>query len=137
MSLYSVNQATLIGNITKDPEVRFTKNNNPVCSFSIATNESVKRGDEWEEVPTYHNIVSWGKQAEYVGNNLQKGDKIYIEGRIQNRSWDKEDGSKGYITEIVSSKIIAFQNNNLKKQVSTALGVGNKENIELADDVPF
>ena len=95
-----INKAILIGNITKDIELKALQNGTKVASFSIATNRTYKdaHGNKQESVE-YHNIVSFGKQAEVIAQYCNKGDSIYVEGRITTRSWDKE-GVKMYRTEI-------------------------------------
>jgi single-strand DNA-binding protein len=95
-----INKAILIGNITKDIELKSLQNGTKVASFSIATNRTYKdaHGNKQESVE-YHNIVSFGKQAEVIAQYCSKGDSIYVEGRITTRSWDK-DGVKMYRTEI-------------------------------------
>ena len=99
-----INKAILIGNITKDIELKALQNGTKVASFSIATNRTYKdaHGNKQESVE-YHNIVSFGKQAEVIAQYCNKGDSIYVEGRITTRSWDK-DGVKMYRTEMVEEK---------------------------------
>ncbi|MFZ2153403.1 MAG: single-stranded DNA-binding protein [Microgenomates group bacterium] len=103
---FSINLAIITGNVTRDPELRFTPSGQAVCSFGVATNRSVKRGEQWEDVPTYHNVVMWGKPAEYIGGVLKKGMKVSLTGRIDNRSYDAKDGTKKYISEIVAETVI-------------------------------
>jgi single-strand DNA-binding protein len=93
----------LIGNLTRDPNLRFTPNGTAVCSFGLATNRSWTSSDsgEKQERVDFHNVVAWGKLAEICGQLLHKGDKIYVEGRIQTRDWKTEDGAERRITEIV------------------------------------
>ena len=93
----------LIGNLTRDPNLRFTPNGTAVCSFGLATNRSWTSNDsgEKQERVDFHNIVAWGKLAEICGQLLHKGDKTYVEGRIQNRDWKTEDGAERRITEVV------------------------------------
>jgi len=105
---FSINLAIITGNVTRDPELRYTPSGSAVCSFGVATNHSIKRGDQWENVPTFHNIVVWGKQAEYLSNNLKKGAKVSLQGRIDNRQYDAKDGTKKYISEIVAEIVIPF-----------------------------
>lgn len=103
MSVRSLNKVMLIGNLTRDPNLRFTPNSTAVCSFGIATNRSwtpSDGGDKQERV-NFHNIVAWSKLAEICGQLLHKGDKVYVEGRIQTRDWKTEDGAERRITEIV------------------------------------
>jgi single-strand DNA-binding protein len=104
----SVNKVILLGNLGKDPEVKYTPNGVPVAKFSIATNESYKdKGGEWQERTEWHNIVAWQRLAEIVGEYLKKGSKVYIEGRLQTSSWeDKQSGEKKYRTEIVAHDLV-------------------------------
>lgn len=99
----SVNKAILLGRLGKDPELRYTPSGKAVASFSLATSERWTGQDgQKNESTTWHNIVAWGKQAEVIKEYLRKGREVYIEGRIDNRTYDKKDGSgKGYISEIV------------------------------------
>lgn len=98
-----VNKVILVGNLGRDPEVRSTPNGQPVATFSLATNRrwNDREGNRQEETE-WHNIVCWGRQAEIAGQYLRKGKQIYVEGRIQTRSWDdRQTGEKKYRTEIV------------------------------------
>ncbi|OIP79840.1 hypothetical protein AUK45_05190 [Candidatus Peregrinibacteria bacterium CG2_30_44_17] len=104
---YSLNRAQIIGNITRDPEVRQTPSGTSVCSFSIATNSRWKGADgEWQDRAEFHNIVCWGKLAEIAGQYAKKGSKIYVDGRLQTRDWAGDDGVKRYRTEIVAENLI-------------------------------
>ena len=103
MSVRSLNKVMLIGNLTRDPNVRYTPNSTAVASFGIATNRSwtpADGGDKQERVD-FHNIVAWSKLAEICGQLLHKGDKVYVEGRIQTRDWKTESGEMRKVTEIV------------------------------------
>ncbi len=104
----SVNKVILLGNLGKDPEVKYTPSGVPVAKFSLATNERYKdKGGEWQERTEWHNIVAWQRLAEIVGEYVKKGSKIYIEGRLQTSSWeDKQSGEKKYKTEIVASDLV-------------------------------
>ncbi len=98
----SVNKAILIGNLGKDPELRYTPGGKAVATFSLATTERWTGQDgQKNESTTWHNIVAWGKQAEVIKEYLAKGRPVYIEGRIVNRSYDDKDGNKRYVSEIV------------------------------------
>ena len=103
-----LNKVMLIGNITRDPELRTTTTGQSVASFSIATNRVWKDNTtgERKEAADFHNIVAWGKLAEICGQYLRKGSKIYLEGRIQTRSWQDQSGNKKYITEVVAENMI-------------------------------
>ncbi len=108
----SLNKATLLGNTGKDAEVRYTNNGKAVASFTIATNESWKdQSGATQERTTWHNIVAWGGLAEVCGNYVKKGKQIYVEGRIENRSYDDKDGVKKYISEIVLTDMILLGGN--------------------------
>lgn len=98
-----VNKVILIGNLGKDPELRNFEGGNVVANFSLATTEVYrdKSGNKVEQTE-WHNIAMWGKLAENAGKLLRKGAKVYIEGRIKNRSWEDRDGNKKHITEIVA-----------------------------------
>ena len=99
----SVNKAILIGNLGRDPELKYTPGGQAVANFSLATTERWSSQDgQKNERTVWHNVVAWGRQAELAKEYLRKGRQVYIEGRIDNRSYDKKDGSgKGYISEIV------------------------------------
>ena len=102
----SLNKAELIGYLGKDPEVRYTQSGDAVASFSVATTESWKDKDgNQQERTEWHNIVVWRKLAEVCGQYLHKGSRVYIDGRIQTRSYEK-DGVKKYVTEINAANLI-------------------------------
>lgn len=103
----SVNKAILIGNLGKDPELRYTPTGVAVCTFSIATTEKWrdKTSNEMKESTTWHNIVLWRRQAEIAKEYLSKGSPVYIEGRIQTRTYDDKEGQKRWITEIVGDRL--------------------------------
>ncbi len=104
----SVNKVILLGNLGKDPEVKFTPNGTAVAKFSLATNERFKdKSGEWQDRTEWHNIVAWQRLAEIVGEYVKKGSKVYVEGRIQTSSWeDKTSGEKKYRTEIVINDLV-------------------------------
>ena len=100
----SINKVILIGRLGKDPEMRFTPSGKAVTNFTLATNENwTDQSGEKQERTEWHRIVTWGKLAENCAKLLAKGKQIYVEGRIQTRSWDDKDGSKRYTTEIVAN----------------------------------
>jgi len=101
-----LNKALVIGNLTRDPEVRALPSGVNVTSFSVATNRvwTDKNGAK-QESADYHNVVVFGKQAENVGKYLKKGSSVLVEGRMQTRSWDAQDGSKKYRTEIIADRV--------------------------------
>ena len=100
----SVNKVILVGNLGKDPELRYTPSGAAVATFSIATTDRFKDKDGNQKTE-WHNIVAWRQLAEICGKYLHKGKQVYIEGRIQTRSYDDRDGNKRYITEIVADQM--------------------------------
>lgn len=103
----SVNKVILLGNLGKDPEVRYTTGGQAVANFSLATNESWtdKQGVK-QDRSEWHKIVVWGKTAELAGEYLKKGSPVYIEGRLQTREWADKEGKKNYSTEIFGDKMV-------------------------------
>jgi len=104
----SVNKVILIGNLGKDPEVKYTPSGTPVAKLTLATNERFKdKGGEWQDRTEWHNVVVWQRLAEIAGEYLKKGSKVYIEGRLQTRSWDdKQTNQKKYMTEVVAQDLV-------------------------------
>ena len=101
MAARSLNKVMLIGNLTRDPEMKYTASGATVTTFGIATNKSWKDGSgELKELAEFHNIVSWNKLAEICQQLLAKGMKVYVEGSLNTRSWEADDGSKRYRTEV-------------------------------------
>ena len=100
--MYSLNRAQILGNLTRDPEMRYTPNGQAVASFAIATNRRWrdKEGNNQEQTE-FHDVVAWGKIAEILSQYVHKGNKLYIEGRLQTRSWEAQDGAKRQRTEII------------------------------------
>jgi single-strand DNA-binding protein len=101
-----VNKAILIGNLGKDPEMRYLPSGQAVVKFSLATNAKRKdKNGQVQDITDWHNIVTFGKTAEVCNQYLKKGSPIYVEGRIQTRSYDDRDGNKRWITEIIAQTI--------------------------------
>lgn len=106
MASRSWNRVELIGNLTRDPELRYTPNGAAVCTFGMATNRTyVTEGERKEEVD-FHRLVAWNKLAELCQQLLKKGNKVFISGRLQTRSWEGQDGEKRNVTEIVVEDMI-------------------------------
>ncbi len=102
----SLNKVMLIGNLGKDPEVRYTTSGQAVASFNLATSEKFKnKSGEMEERTEWHRVTLWGKLAEIAGEYLAKGRTVYIEGRLQTRKWTDRDGNDKYTTEIVGDRM--------------------------------
>src|ERR1700720_3722414 len=103
-----LNRVNLIGHLGKDPEVKFTPSGTPVAKIALATNERFKdKNGEWQDRTEWHNVVLWQRLAEIAGEYLKKGGKVYIEGRLQTRSWDdKQTNQKKYMTEVVANDLV-------------------------------
>ena len=106
MASPSVNKVFIAGNLTKDPELRHTSQGTSVASMSVAVNESYKGNDgEWKKKASFFNVVVWGKQAEFVSKYCVKGTPVFVEGKLQTRSYETSAGEKRYITEINASSV--------------------------------
>ncbi len=115
MSARSLNLVQLIGNLTRDPELRFIPNGTAVCTIGLATNRSWNTqdgGGQRQEETTYHRIVVWGKLAEICGQMLKKGSKAYVQGRLQNRKWTTKEGQERETVEIVADQVIVLSPSN-------------------------
>ncbi len=138
----SLNKVQLIGNLTRSPELKFTPAGAAYCNFGIATNREWKVDGENKQQTDFHNIVAWQKLAEICAQLLKKGTKVYVEGRIQNREWDGQDGQKVRRTEIVIEDMIIVDS---KRDSSTSNTPGESEVYEEknaveeinTDDLPF
>ena len=121
----SLNRVQLIGNLTRDPELRYTPAGTAVCSFSIATNRNwtTDTGEKKDEVE-FHRIVAWNKLAELCSQFLVKGRKVYVEGRLATRSWNAQDGTQKQTTEIVISDMILLDS---KRPEGAEAGNGHEE----------
>jgi single-strand DNA-binding protein len=104
----SVNKVILVGNLGKDPELKYTPSGTAVAKFSIATSYRYKdKNEQWQDQTEWHNVVAWARLAEIAGEYLKKGSKVYVEGRLQTRSWDdKNTNQKRYMTEVVVNDLV-------------------------------
>jgi single-strand DNA-binding protein len=104
----SVNKVILVGNLGKDPEIKYTQSGTPVATVSLATNESFKdKSGNWQDRTEWHTLTMWSRLAEIAGEYLKKGSKVYVEGRLQTDSWDdKQSGQKKYMTKIVVGELV-------------------------------
>jgi single-strand DNA-binding protein len=103
----SVNKVILIGNLGKDPELKHTSGGTAVATMTLATNERFKdKSGEWQDKTEWHNVVLWQRLAEIASEYLKKGRSVYVEGRLQTRSWEDKQGQKRYTTEIVASDLV-------------------------------
>jgi single-strand DNA-binding protein len=126
----------LIGNLTRDPNLRFTPNGTAVCSFGLATNRSwtPSDGGEKQEKVEYHNIVAWSKLAEICGQLLHKGDKVYVEGRLQTRDWKSDDGQERRITEVVIDNMMLLHSPSGRTTGAGAMADDMGDDMNLGDD---
>ncbi len=130
-----MNKVMVIGNLGNDPEVRYTQNETPVTTFSVATNERWKDSEgNRQEHTEWHRVVAWGKLAEVCGEYLNKGSKVYIEGKLSTRKWEDPDGNTRYTTEIVAKglEMLGDRQDNGGSQPN-----GSNEPPMPGDDVPF
>jgi single-strand DNA-binding protein len=136
----SLNKVILIGNLGKDPEVSYLASGVPVAKFSVATGERWKDNDgNLQEKTEWHNIVAWRKLAEICGQYLKKGSKVYLEGKLQTRSWDdKNTGVKKYMTEIVVDDMIMLDSKgqSMESQGDAAPSIPEAGGAE-KEDLPF
>lgn len=103
----SVNKVMLLGNVTRDPELKATANGQSVCTFGLATNRVWKdQNGEKQSLPEYHNLVAWGGLADFCGQNVKKGKPLFVEGYLKTRSWDSAEGAKIFRTEIVIENLV-------------------------------
>ena len=123
-----LNKVMLIGNLGKDPEMRYTANGNAVTSFSLAVNRTSQGQDgERREETEWFDIVAWNRLAELCSQFLQKGRKAYVEGRLHTRSWEGQDGQKRYRTEVVANTVLFLD---------AAGGGGGAARMDQYDDHP-
>jgi single-strand DNA-binding protein len=102
-----LNRVMLIGNLGQDPELRFTTGGQAVLNLRIATNESyMNRDGERQDRTEWHSVIIWGKRGEGLNKVLSKGKQIFVEGRLQTRSWDDKQGNKRYTTEVVATEVV-------------------------------
>lgn len=141
-----MNKVILFGNLTKDPELRSTPSGQAVATIRLATNRRVKKDDQWQDVPEYHTVVVWGRQAETSAQYLKKGSQVLVEGRLQTRSWEK-DGQKRYATEVVSESVTfgrgAGQGSGAARSEAPVAQAPKEDTIDYPtedinpDDIPF
>ena len=139
----SVNKVILVGNVGRDPEVKYTASGVPVARLSVATNERFKdRNDQWQDRTEWHSVVAWQRLAEIVGEYFRKGTKVYVEGKLHTSSWeDPQSGERKYRTEIVAREIVLLGSRE-NGQDDAAETPGRDSDAEPApaamdDDIPF
>ncbi len=138
MATRSINKVTLIGNLGKDPELRYTSSGVAVASFTLATNESWKDPEgNVQERTQWHNIVAWRKLAEICGEYLKKGSKIYLEGKLQYRNYDDKNGVKRYVTEIVIDEMLMLDTKAAAQGPAEGAPQREEATPEPSNDLPF
>lgn len=137
----SVNKVILVGRLGKDPELKYTPSGSPVCTLTVATSENWtdKSSGQKQEKTEWHRVVLWGRQAENCNKFLKKGSLVYLEGKIQTRSWEDKDGNKKYSTEINANTV-----NFLSKSSGSSYDKEESPNEDIStnddyanDDIPF
>ena len=139
-----VNKVILVGNLGKDPEVRYLENGTAVANFPIATSESYKdrEGNRIDQTE-WHNIVVWRKLAEIAESYLKKGSQVYLEGKLRTRSWEDQQGNKRYTTEVVADTFTMLGKKEVAQNPQNTLDSLNNSDtsqqnkIEEEDDLPF
>jgi single-strand DNA-binding protein len=133
----SLNNVVLLGNLTRDPEVRYTPSGTPVATLGLAVNNRMKQGDEWKDDPCFIDVVVFGKQAESCGEYLSKGQPVLVEGRLRYRTWEGQDGQKRSKHE-VSAFRVQFMPKGGRAPGSGGLSSDMSEEESMDDDdVPF
>ena len=106
----SLNKCMIIGNLGRDPEMRYTPSGQAVTQFTVATNRNYRdQQGEWQSETEWFRVVVWGQQAERTAERLRKGNKVYVEGRIQTRQWEDQTGNKRYTTELIADRVTSLE----------------------------
>ncbi len=134
-----INKALIYGNLTRDPELKSLPSGMQVCEFGVATNRVWKdKNGARQESTDYHNIVVFGRQAELVKQYLHKGNGVFVEGRMQTRSWDAQDGSKRYRTEVVADRIqFGPKSGSVQPQSETTAGKASQDKKEESPSIEY
>jgi single-strand DNA-binding protein len=105
----SLNTCMIIGNLGRDPEMRYTPGGQAVTQFSVATNRNYQKDGEWQSETEWFRVVVWGDRGERAAEYLRKGHKVYVEGRIQTRQWEDQSGNKRYTTELIANRVTTLE----------------------------
>ena len=142
-AMSGVNKVIIIGNLGRDPEIKYTQSNVPVANFSVATTESWKdkQSGEWQEKTEWHRVVAWRYLAEKAERSLRKGKQVYVEGKLETRKWTGQDGNDRYTTEIIARELVVLGRKDEGEGYSGGAGGGggyaggqNQGNSRAADD---
>ena len=138
-----INKAILVGNLGKDPDIRYTPSGTAVCNFSLATSESYKDKNTQQKITKteWHRVVTFGRLAEICGEYLMQGKCIYIEGRIQTDQWEDKEGNKRYTTKIIANVMKMMPDGKRRESMGDQFPGGNDDVFPPAgaddDDIPF
>lgn len=135
-----LNKVLLIGRLGSDPESKSINNGNTVCRMSVATSEVFGTGDKKQERTTWHRVVVWGKLAELCGKYLSKGRQVFVEGRIETRSYEDKSGEKKYTTEIIANKVQFLGGNQAAESNSSGSHTedyGDTPSFDEQEELPF
>lgn len=127
--MQGLNKIMLVGYIGRNPDIKHTSNGMMITNFSMGVNERCKEGGEWQDKTEWFKIVAFGKTAEYAGKHLAKGSLIYVEGRVQTRTWKGKDGTAKHEQEVICERLISLSQNAGEKP--------EQENTNDDDDMPF
>lgn len=144
----SLNKAMIIGNLGRDPEMRYTPNGQAVTQFTVAVNRSYKDQEgAWQEETEWFRVVVFGPQAERAAEHLRKGSKVYVEGRLQTRQWEDKEGQKRYTTELVALQVTNLERRPREEGAESGFGArpagrvspppGDQPDSTDLDDLPF
>ena len=141
----SINKVILVGNVGKDPEIKYTPSGVPLAKLSLATKERFKdKSGEWQDRTEWHNVVAWQHLAEIVGEFVQKGSKLYIEGKLQSSTWeDRNSGDKKHRTEIVARDIVLLGSPERSSDADRHIPEAERESVHAGigetddSDIPF
>lgn len=129
----AVNKVVIVGNLGRDPELKYTQGGTAICKFSVACSEKFKQGEEWKERTEWINVQAWGQLGERCGENLHKGSKVFIEGKITTNSWEGKDGQKHYSTSVTAAWVEWFA----AEKSSKAKDEVRDSTKPQDDDIPF
>lgn len=130
-----LNKVSLIGRLTRDPESKSISTGSQIVKFGLATNRTYKVKSEKKEETVFHNIIAWGKLGEIISKFLKKGDKVYIDGRVNNRSFQDKSGVKKYYSEIVANNMIMLGGNSNKKKTVKELQADEVQSEVVEEEV--
>lgn len=137
-----MNKVILVGALGNDPELKMSQNGNGVLKLRVATTESIKRGENWEKVTEWHNVVVFGKRGETLANLLEKGSKVGVEGRLTTSSWEDKDGNKRFKTEVIAAdvEILSWKGSPSDGQSKQNKDISSNDcdvDGDVSDDIPF